>query len=587
MGMEKYVVYLAVLLLVICCFSHVRSDFLEHRYKVDDAVPLYVNKVGPYYNPSETYGYYSLPFCRPDHLEEKQETLGEILNGDRLVTAPYKVKFLQQKNHEVACAKKLTSEEVSQIQAAIKQYYIFQMYCDDLPIWGFIGNVEGSSTNNSEHKYLLYQHFELEIFFNKDQVIEAHLLMHPNEVVELAEGRDMDIELQYSVHWIETNEHFHERTKKYSVPRNSSIHHFSIINSCVTFLILFGCLLIYYMRVIRKDFYDFIPEDTAVDREQTGWKCIRSDVFRYPKNRSLFAAALGSGAQLCILATFTLLLGLLGVFYPFNRGNLFIALIVLYTMTSGFAGYLAVLFYCQIEGKNWGKNLLLTGSLSSVPLFLIFCFLNTVAASYQANAALPLGTILILLLIWISLALPLLVVGGIAGKKSHGEFQATCETSKCPREVPSLRWYRGTLPQMVLAGFLPFSTIYMQLHYVFMSMWGNRVYTLYSTIFVIFIILLITTSLITVALTHFQLTAEDHRWWWRSFLCGGSVGLYVYGFCFYYCYWISHFSGFLQLSFFFGYMAWICYCIFLMCGSVGFYASLLYVRHIYSSIKSD
>ncbi|KAI6677239.1 hypothetical protein NL676_038035 [Syzygium grande] len=585
--MKKSVVLLAVPLLVICCLSHVRSDLLEHRYKVDDSVPLYINKVGPFHNPSETYGYYSLPFCRPDHLEEKQETLGEILNGDRLVTAPYNVKFLQRKDREVACAKKLTSEEVSQIQAAIQQDYLFQMYCDDLPIWGFVGRVDRSSINDSDYKYSLYQHLEFEIFFNKDQIIETHLLMHPNEVVELTEGREMDIKLLYSVHWIETNAHFHERMKKYSAARYSTRHLFSIINSCVTFLILFGCLLSYYMRVIRKDFYDFILEDAAVDREQTGWKCIRSDVFRYPKHRSLFAAALGSGAQLCIIATFTLLLGLLGVFYPFNRGNSFIAFIVLYTMTSGFAGYLAALFYCQIEGKKWGKNLLLTGSLSSVPLFLIFCFLNTVAASYQANAALPLGTILILLLIWISLALPLLFLGGITGKKSHGEFQASCETSKCPREVPSLRWYRGTLPQMVLAGLLPFSTIYIQLYYILASLWGNRVYNYYSTIFVIFIILLITTSLITVALTHFQLAAEDHRWWWRSFLCGGSVGLYVYGFCLYYYYWRSDFTGFLQLSFFFGYMAWICYCIFLMCGSVGFYASLLYVRHIYSSIKSD
>ncbi|XP_039173987.1 transmembrane 9 superfamily member 4 [Eucalyptus grandis] len=88
-----------------------------------------------------------------DHLDEKQETLGEILNGDRLVTAPYEVKFLQGKDQEVACAKKLTSEEVSQIQAAIKQFYIFQMYCDDLPIWGYKGKVEESSTNISKHKY--------------------------------------------------------------------------------------------------------------------------------------------------------------------------------------------------------------------------------------------------------------------------------------------------------------------------------------------------------------------------------------------------------------------------------------------------
>ncbi|XP_030529078.1 transmembrane 9 superfamily member 2-like [Rhodamnia argentea] len=587
MGMEKSLALVAVPLLVICSLSHVRSDLLEHRYKVDDVVPLYVNKVGPFGSPSEAYGYYSLPFCRPDRIEEKQETFGEILNGDRLVTAPFTVKFLQWKDQEVACAKKLTSEEVSQFQAAIKQGYYFQMYCDDLPIWGFIGKVDRSSTNNSEHKYFLYQHFQLQIFFNKDQVIETRLWMHYDDIVELTEGREMDIKLLYSVYWIETSAHFHERTKKYSTPSLSAIHFFSIINSCWTLLILFVCLLTYYMRIVRKDFYHFILEDAAVDREQTGWKCIHSDVFRFPKYRLLFAAALGSGAQLCILVTFTLLLGLLGVFYPYNRGNLYVALIALYTMTSGFAGYLSVLFYCQIEGKNWGKNLLLTGFLSSVPLFLIFCFLNAVAVFYKANAALSLGTILILLLIWISLALPLLVLGGIAGEKSHGEFQASCETSKWPREVPSLQWYRGTLPQMVLAGFLPFSAIYIQLCSIFASLWGGNAYTLYSTMFVVFIILLITTSVITVALTHFQLAAEDHRWWWRSFFCGGSVGLYVYGFCFYYCNWRSDFSGFLQLSFFFGYMAWISYCIFLMCGSVGFYAALLYVRHIYSSIKSD
>ena len=29
---------------------------------------------------------------------------------------------------------------------------------------------------------------------------------------------------------------------------------------------------------------------------------------------------------------------------------------------------------------------------------------------------------------------------------------------------------------------------------------------------------------ITIALTYFQLAVEDHRWWWRSFLCGGSTG---------------------------------------------------------------
>ena len=31
-------------------------------------VPLFVNKVGPYYNPHETYPYYTLPVCRPQEV---------------------------------------------------------------------------------------------------------------------------------------------------------------------------------------------------------------------------------------------------------------------------------------------------------------------------------------------------------------------------------------------------------------------------------------------------------------------------------------------------------------------------------------
>jgi len=44
---------------------------------------------------------------------------------------------------------------------------------------------------------------------------------------------------------------------------------------------------------------------------------------------------------------------LVGVFYPYNRGALFTALVVIYALTSGIAGYIATAFYCQLEGTNW------------------------------------------------------------------------------------------------------------------------------------------------------------------------------------------------------------------------------------------
>lgn len=50
-----------------------------------------------------------------------------------------------------------------------------------------------------------------------------------------------------------------------------------------------------------------------------------------------------------------------------------------------------------------------------------------------------------------------------------------CRTTKFPREVPPLPWYRTTLPQMAMAGFLPFSAIYIELYYIFASIWGYKV----------------------------------------------------------------------------------------------------------------
>ena len=47
-------------------------------------------------------------------------------------------------------------------------------------------------------------------------------------------------------------------------------------------------------------------------------------------------------------------------------------------------------------------------------------------------------------------------------------------TNKYPREIPPLHWYRQAGPQMVMAGFLPFSAIYIELYYIFASVWGHK-----------------------------------------------------------------------------------------------------------------
>ena len=65
------------------------------QYGQEEQVKLWVNKVGPYNNPQETYNYYSLPFCHPsgDDATHKWGGLGEVLGGNELIDSQVDMKF--------------------------------------------------------------------------------------------------------------------------------------------------------------------------------------------------------------------------------------------------------------------------------------------------------------------------------------------------------------------------------------------------------------------------------------------------------------------------------------------------------------
>jgi len=138
-----------------------------------------------------------------------------------------------------------------------------------------------------------------------------------------------------------------------------------------------------------------------------------------------------------------------------------------------------------------------------------------------------------------------------------------------------------------MSGFLPFSAIYIELFYLYSSVWGHTTYQLFGILFVVAVILFIVTACITVALTYFQLSMEDHRWWWSSFLSGGSTGIFIYAYSLFYYFYRSRMSGMLQTSFYFSWMAIVCYFFFFTLGSVGFFSSLVFVRRIYKGLHID
>ena len=148
------------------------------------------------------------------------------------------------------------------------------------------------------------------------------------------------------------------------------------------------------------------------------------------------------------------------------------------------------------------------------------------------------------MLVWLLVGFPLNVMGGILGKNIASGFEAPCRTKNIAREIPPSPWYRSVVVHMAIGGFLPFrlalflpalslhtlsififSAISVELYYIFATVWGREPYTLYGILLIVFVILISVTGCISIALTYFQLSTEDYRWWWRSVFSSGSVSL--------------------------------------------------------------
>lgn len=165
-----------------------------------------------------------------------------------------------------------------------------------------------------------------------------------------------------------------------------------------------------------------------------------------------------------------------------------------------------------------GWTVPLTGIVYLGPVLVIAFVLNTISMAYGATAALPVGTIFIITFIFMPITMLLLSLGGVIRRFFRTEVRAPSVARKCLREIPPLAWYRNLPCQMILGGLLSFSSVVLELYELYTTLWGFKISVLPGTLFVTFVILVIVTVVLSVVLTHIQLSSEDHDWRWRYVL---------------------------------------------------------------------
>lgn len=587
----------------IITFLTVFSDDTNHEYTTNEAVTLWVNTVGPYHNPQETYPYYQLPFCKPDlgiETKKRPSGIGEILEGNELRNSGFKLHFAINVESEDVCHMELDKTSVSSFELAVDQQYWYELYLDDLPMWGMVGETLRDEATGKMAKHI-FTHRSLSLAYNGNRIIEVNLTSENPVPIEIGST----LHFTYSVNWKSTTKPFNVRFNRYLEYDffEHQIHWFSIFNSFMMVIFLCGLVTLILLRTLRNDFARYAKEEDLdvegmqVIGEDSGWKQVHGDVFRAPEYLVLFSAMLGTGWQLLLLVFGVIVYAIAGPMHGYmyeDRGEMVSTFIVCFALSSAIAGYASGSFYRQFfptpraeQSSNWQKTMITTIILFPILVVTVIIALNFVAIYYDTVNAIPFSVMMKMVAIWIFASLPLSVAGTIFGRHWMGKFEPPCRVNSIPRPIPQAPWYSSPAFVLPASGILPFGSIFIEMYFIFTSFWSYKFYYVYGFMLLVYVILAMVTICTTIVAVYFVLNSENYHWHWIAFGSAGSTAGYVFMYSIYYFFFKTQMTGLLQVSFYFGYMFLFCIALMLMCGTIGTWGAGIFVRKIYKDVKID
>merc|ERR1719461_311475 len=337
-----------------------------------------------------------------------------------------------------------------------------------------------------------------------------------------------EIVYTYDVVWSESSIRWASRWDNYLKMTGGQIHWFSILNSLMIMLFLSGMVAMILLRTLHRDIARYNEHATAEEaQEETGWKLVHGDVFRKPRHARWLAVSVGSGVQILGMSVVTLFFALLGLLSPAHRGGLLQSMMLLFTFMGVFAGYVSSRLYKVFNGTDWKQTTLLTAFFYPGIFFVIFFILNLFIWGQKSSGAVPFTTMFALLCLWFGISVPLVFLGAYFGFRKPN-IELPVRTNQIPRQIPEQPWLIQPVFTSLMGGILPFGAVFTELFFIMSSLWQHQYYYLFGFLALVLVILIITCAEISIALTYFQLTSEDYRWWWRAFFSSATCGAYVF-----------------------------------------------------------
>jgi len=406
----------------------------------------------------------------------------------------------------------------------------------------------------------------------------------------LENGNSVKVIYSYDVQWIESDDLlWADRWDVYLVGApDDDIHYYSIVNSLMIVLFMTGAIATIMIRTLRKDIAGYNELQTLEEaQEETGWKLVHGDVFRPPQfSPMLLSVMVGTGAQIGLAFAFAMVLAILKVTNSMRKGQILTSMILLYVLCGSIAGYVSARVYKFCEAKNWKLNSIVTATALPGLFVCMFALLNIFLSFAGAATAVSFLTILILFLLWVCISAPLVFVGAFVGLKTS-TIEVPTKTKQIARVVPEAPWHMNSTITMLMGGILPFGSVCIELAFIMSALWLHQIYYVMGFLLAVLGILAATCAQVSIVLCYLQLCAEDHRWWWKSFMNCAMAGVYLFLYSLWFLSSRLDLVGFLPVIVYLTYMSMISVCFGLFCGTVGFLSSFWFTRTIYGAVKVD
>ena len=106
--------------------------------------------------------------------------------------------------------------------------------------------------------------------------------------------------------------------------------------------------------------------------------------------------------------------------------------------------------------------------------------------------------------------------------------------SKVARPIPDQPLAMSLFVLVPVFGFIQFLSMYAEFTYLFDSVFKSHMYAMFGFLLLNFVLQVVIIALLACLQTYMQLSYQNHEWPWRSFVVGGSGGLYMALYSIYY-----------------------------------------------------